>query len=331
MEYGATGDGMTDDTNAIQQALNAMPSGWSVRLPDGDYAISAPLTVSDGVTLAGDGQVTICPLSTNGAIRGSGGMAVRGIVFNWSAVPQNPSTVIAVLGGAGARIENCVIIGSGAGAGIHLYPTCSGGLVENNTIEQCAYDGILLGANSLTDTGAHHQVIGNTVSGIRASADPGNRAAGIETQLADTLIKNNHVSDCDGTGIWMGGADCTADANGVDGCALTIQYAHGLVSKGTRGAVTGNTITNNGRVTADPTAGIMISIVDGGVSNEDTVVVENTCADTRETGKLQKYGVLVQDGAPLIVDRLLIDGNQLCGNALAETYTAGCSGEITIQ
>lgn len=44
--YGAVGDGVADDTTAIQNALNAVPaSGGTVVFPSGTYKVSAPLVV----------------------------------------------------------------------------------------------------------------------------------------------------------------------------------------------------------------------------------------------------------------------------------------------
>jgi hypothetical protein len=74
--YGATGDNATDDTAAIQAALNVCPAGGIVYLPRGRYRTSAPLVLPPGVTLqmphanlmvaAGltDPQCYIKPLST---------------------------------------------------------------------------------------------------------------------------------------------------------------------------------------------------------------------------------------------------------------------------
>ncbi len=56
VDYGATGDGRSDDTAAIQACLDALPqSGGIVVFPPGSYLCSATLTVSgkDNVTLTG--------------------------------------------------------------------------------------------------------------------------------------------------------------------------------------------------------------------------------------------------------------------------------------
>lgn len=50
--YGATGDGVTDDTAAINSAIQATTSGW-VFLPPGSYVISDSINLKTGVSLCG--------------------------------------------------------------------------------------------------------------------------------------------------------------------------------------------------------------------------------------------------------------------------------------
>lgn len=54
-DFGAQGDGITDDGRAIQDALDAAPAGATVYLPAGRYVISTPLQVRGPRRLLGDG------------------------------------------------------------------------------------------------------------------------------------------------------------------------------------------------------------------------------------------------------------------------------------
>jgi hypothetical protein len=65
--YGAKGDGSTNDTTAIQAAINAATSGQTVYFPAGTYMVSASLTFpNDGIHLLGSGkEATIIKKSAN--------------------------------------------------------------------------------------------------------------------------------------------------------------------------------------------------------------------------------------------------------------------------
>jgi hypothetical protein len=68
-EYGAVGDGVTDDTLAIQDAIDQNP-GRKIYIPKGVYLISSQIDVTDnGTTLVGDGgsqSGTVIELSDSG-------------------------------------------------------------------------------------------------------------------------------------------------------------------------------------------------------------------------------------------------------------------------
>lgn len=69
--FGAAGDG-SDSTDAIQRALNAARKGGTVRIPSGLYAITRPLRLHQGTTLAGDGlfsQLTYSGPATLGCLQ----------------------------------------------------------------------------------------------------------------------------------------------------------------------------------------------------------------------------------------------------------------------
>lgn len=66
-DYGAKGDGTTDDTTSIQAALDAVNTagGGTVNFPVGIYKITAALVLHDHVSLVGTG----CPFGTTGSAR----------------------------------------------------------------------------------------------------------------------------------------------------------------------------------------------------------------------------------------------------------------------
>lgn len=63
-KFGAVGDGVTDDSDAIQAALN---EGGLVYLPAGRYKITKTLTIGSNTTLMGDGDNSVIFLGDNGA------------------------------------------------------------------------------------------------------------------------------------------------------------------------------------------------------------------------------------------------------------------------
>lgn len=61
-DFGAVGDGVTDDTLAIQKALSAH---HGVFVPEGTYLITAPVTLDIGRSLLGSGQQSIIRAASN--------------------------------------------------------------------------------------------------------------------------------------------------------------------------------------------------------------------------------------------------------------------------
>lgn len=59
LEYGATGDGTTDDWGAIQRALDDVMEGGTVHIPAGRYAISRALEVHGTCRIIGDGAFPV--------------------------------------------------------------------------------------------------------------------------------------------------------------------------------------------------------------------------------------------------------------------------------
>jgi len=57
-DFGAAGDGVTDDTLAFQTAVSAVSGGGAVYVPAGTYVISATIEITSNIKLYGDGYMS---------------------------------------------------------------------------------------------------------------------------------------------------------------------------------------------------------------------------------------------------------------------------------
>jgi chitodextrinase len=92
-DFGATGNGSTDDTAAIQNAINSTPSGGVLGFPAGTYRVTSTLHLKSGVTYQGSGSpVLLGYLGTGpyGYLLADGSDAsnvtITGIVFNGGGI-----------------------------------------------------------------------------------------------------------------------------------------------------------------------------------------------------------------------------------------------------
>lgn len=93
MEYGAAGNGFTDDTKAIQRAIDdANKHGRAVHIPKGEYLISAPISLNGcsligeaGNIFSGEGTVFRCMTKDFTAIR-QGSTNTADVMFNISDI-----------------------------------------------------------------------------------------------------------------------------------------------------------------------------------------------------------------------------------------------------
>lgn len=88
--FGAKGDGVADDTEAVQKALVSLKHGGIVNLPAGSYRLSAALKVPHGVTLLGEGARwentatrLIVPVNGFSAVRLGHGSGVKALCISY--------------------------------------------------------------------------------------------------------------------------------------------------------------------------------------------------------------------------------------------------------
>jgi len=83
-QYGAKGDGSTDDTTSIQNAINAASSGGIVFFPAGTYKVSSPININhQGIRLFGTGLGSLISISASFS-----GANVFNITSNFCAIEK---------------------------------------------------------------------------------------------------------------------------------------------------------------------------------------------------------------------------------------------------
>lgn len=103
-DYGATGDGVTDDAPAFQAALDEARPGWTVVAPPATYLIGSTLEVGSAVTLEGRGATLHMPDQsvTSGLldVDGTSGVAIVGLTLRADAPESGVIGIAGVVEGA---------------------------------------------------------------------------------------------------------------------------------------------------------------------------------------------------------------------------------------
>lgn len=115
-DYGAVGDGVTDDTTAFQNALDALAStGGCLYVPAGTYLITTTLQYTkkgyQGITIFGDGN------TPQAAYSYSGGTLIQGRISTQGSYKTGSVPVFDFLGSHCIHLKNLRIEDSGTGGG----------------------------------------------------------------------------------------------------------------------------------------------------------------------------------------------------------------------
>lgn len=288
-DYGATGDGVTNDTAAIAAAVAALPaSNATLVIPAGIY-ITDEISISGktGLSVLGDGYgITTLKGRTGNrvlVIASSTGVTVRGLTFDGNcsartagqqAVTIDASGVLftenkvinsgeyAAFFGSGAQIQDVQVIGNYIGSnfadGINFQNVIHG-VIANNVVDGVDDDGIAVGWNG-SGIASDIVVSGNYVRARNDLATTWGRGIAI-LGCTDVLVANNIVEDIKQTGILVAqetsatrATRITVTGNQVKGVA--IHSGHGIAVYES----TDCSLLNN--VVEDPEQGSLIEIAD---------------------------------------------------------------------
>lgn len=191
-DYGALGDGATNDTAAIQAAIAACPSGGIVWFPDGNYKITAELVPPRPMTLAGNpggAQLSIATTNTNHICIGDGTEITRNARLNVGVMGLTfaPSTgVTAFTSGACIRVQYGAFV----------------------TIEKCDFYG-LDGTKKLWNAIELDRCEDSWIRDCRARQLKSSGlytygASGIANRTVDVVIDRFRTSDIDGDHVYFG-------------------------------------------------------------------------------------------------------------------------------
>lgn len=214
--HGATGDGVTDDTLAIQAAIDSVTTG-TVIFPSGTFVITSPIEMKSGISLVGMGMSSTI-IENQGT-----GIAIR---YNGTLVSPIRKTLIADL----------KILDSGTGTdGIYMYYACQNNTIDRVWIRSAGQHGINLNKS-------FSNVIRDCL--IELSVNYGIL---VDTESNDTTIEENHIISND-KGIYLtnDSTKCRIRDNSIESnitAGLVVYHDTGTLSSIT---IRDNYFENNG-------------------------------------------------------------------------------------
>lgn len=159
-DFGAVGDGVTDDTAAIQNAINAVQAaggGYELRIPEGKYRVTARLNITSEISIVGEGRA---PYKTTLGTIGNGSW----LYFDHSddGIYISGSSVI-----SGIRLEKLGTYRNQPEPSIGWSPNPHGWDVRINNADVYLFDLLLLNPTNgvVLENGGYGRIEMNTVRG----------------------------------------------------------------------------------------------------------------------------------------------------------------------
>jgi hypothetical protein len=260
-DFGAVGDGITDDTAAIQAAVNG-GAGGAVFFPEGIYLTSDAISVPSNTQLQGTGVGSVIKSLTlpNGGvganqrqldIRAVSGVRVSDLKFDAGLMTgfSGGMRCIMCYDATDYMIQDCVFITPGAAvASVNgsRFSILNNDVFIQSSTGVAVHDGIIdqwAGSNNFQIRG--NRIRGNGI-GKYGILTTGQTTASVATPVYNYVISDNHVFNCTQVGIWaMGRNGLTYNFQITDNIVDTITAYYGVaITDAYNFVVKGNVLRN---------------------------------------------------------------------------------------
>jgi len=327
--FGATGDGVTDDADALQAAVTAIAGRCTLRIPPGVYILGDTLTVPSDTHIVGYGATFKASAGTRHRLItciDTDGVTIEGLTFDLNKAnvtapgsPYSTDCVGIVLDGTlvgitGTTLRDVTIVD---GHQHGLYATAGSGLplqvlMDNVTVTGCNIGAYLYRGSAVEVQGGDYST--NEQDGLYLDAGSGHSVRGAR---ASTNARHGIVFDSAAHSFSVHGCHCDGNGTGVGegmGIVTSVNTHHW--------SLTGNVCRDN------KTSGIQIDPNNGTATQVDaygTVSGNVCCGSTAYHGIYVTYaryvtvtGNVCQDnysaGIMASCAQATIVGNQLVGN-----------------
>jgi parallel beta-helix repeat protein len=286
-DFGAVGDGVTDDTAAIQAALN---TGKNVFIPNGTYVVDPDTSVSpvsnQRITLEQEAVLQASASSSSGVYS-----VIR--IFGVSDVIVEGGTVI------GDRATHIGVLGE-SGMGIYVADS-SGITIRDVETRDCWGDGIYVGGTGTTGKSTNVRI-----ENVRSD---NNRRQGLTIAAAySVVVDGGSFTNTNGTAP-AAGIDIEPNPGKGEVENVVVQNARCSGNNG-HGIAVSQTICKNVKLVNNTCVLNGLSGIQSAYIGSDLLVSGNTVTDNTE------HGVNIQGDNAYVTREIIIDNNTVKNNGL---------------
>ena len=330
--YGAKGDGTTDDTTALQNALNSVrTAGGIVFFPSGTYLYSTPLRIGSSVTVEGAGRgLSIIKQKNNNMPGGGQDDGAAFINYNFSLSTSTDQNIEIRNLTVDGNYQNNPDIAAGSAGGISMTYATDVRIINVEIANVDGYGGIYYGAQNLSDSGGYlsrnlpgitvsecfiHDSTSTTAGGSYGSGMFLSAQQSVHLDVHDNFLLNNR------TAIYLEDSASQADihdnhitntSNGPTGSGVSVEQGNGPL---TQVNVHHNTISYMSYGVIVGGNGIRAVIVDGNIISTCT----NAGIYVATPGNNNALGSYIKISNNLVRDTLSGPGIQV--GSLSSTVT----------